>query len=73
MLSLEKFVFNKFYQIPGKDETTLIVGALKQLGSKFCVPIKQIPTGGAASGDYVFIRKGGSNSGCFSDNIGRSR
>ncbi|XP_021953363.2 astacin [Folsomia candida] len=29
------------------------------------------PTGSAPSGDYVYIQKGGSGSGCYSDGIGR--
>ncbi|OXA49215.1 zinc metalloproteinase nas-4 [Folsomia candida] len=53
------------------EQAQLIEGALYELSSKICIPIRKFATGAPAYGDFVYIQKGGDRTGCYSTGVGR--
>lgn len=65
------FLFNEF-RILANDEAFFILLSMNHLFSTLCISVNLIPPGATPSGDYVFIKKGGPDSGYYSEVIGKS-
>jgi hypothetical protein len=51
---------------PGTDEYNAVNNALYELSTHLCIQVLLWPSDAAPTGDYVFINKGDSGTGCWS-------